>query len=258
MKNIIKLICLLPLGLASTSYAASNFVEGSRGSATLHPSCREDNTGLTAIGVALPVGPDINVTVGSSKTSMVVSLPLPEHLISTDRKGTVFNANPIMSAAPSDNQSVMFGTGFMKGAVAKCGRKDKTEDTKTAFWKVKEINSYDVESNKLTTLPYIPTDAFVTVELGFAAPKFAPESCLKTMTIRGSQVARCDQVDADTKMLIAGAEPDIRTKGTRIIIERDLMKNPLPESCGEGLTIKVEPTDAEVDAIKEKMKMLTP
>jgi hypothetical protein len=57
MKNIVKLMLLLPFGMLSTLQAETHFTEGSRDVVPLHPSCREENTGLTAVAVMLPNGP---------------------------------------------------------------------------------------------------------------------------------------------------------------------------------------------------------
>jgi hypothetical protein len=261
MKSITTLMLAVGVVLPMQIQAATTFVEGSRDSVTLHPSCRTENTGLTALGVVLPNGPEIKVTVskpGEEKTTSIMSLPYPDALISTNRKGEVFDANPVMGAAPSLNNAAIFGAGVIKATVAAYGSRKTTEDTKMVFWKLKEVNSYDVESNTLTTLPYMPAGDFITVELGVVLPKFTPSSCLKTLRSRGAQIARCDQIDPDTKTILAKNEPDIRKKRMRLTIERDLMKNPLPEHCGEGLDVTVEPTDAEVDALKAKMEAMTP
>jgi len=78
------------------------------------------------------------------------------------------------------------------------------------------------------------------------------------MNVRGTQITRCDQVDPDTKTIVADSKPDLRTKGTRIIVERDLMKNPLPDRCGKGISITVEPTEEEAKELEAKMATLTP
>lgn len=202
MKHIIKLMLLLPIGMASTLQAATTFPEGSRDSVPLHPSCRTENTGLTAVGLMLPNGPEINVTIdipGKKGTPTMVSLPYPKALITTDRKGGVFNGNPIMSASPSYNKAALFGMDTIKSTVPAYGSKDKIEDTRMVFWKLKEVNVYDVETNSLMTLPYVPVNEFITVDLGFAAPKFAPESCLMSMNVRGTQ--KSDDVTKLTLLL---------------------------------------------------------
>ncbi len=260
MRKIIKPLVLLGMGIVSPLQAATTFLEGARDTVTLHPSCRTENTGLTAIGVALPVGPVINATIsspGADDIETSVTLPLPSVLMTTDRSGNEFGANPIMGARPSFNQSAIFGSDIMMGTVATYGRSSKEEDTKMVFWKVKGANSYDMETNTLTTLPYIPAGELVTVELGFALPKFTATSCLKTLKIQGAQIARCDQIDPATKQVLADSEPDLRQKRTRLTVERNLEKNPLPASCGEGMTVTVSPTDAEVDEIKAKMATIT-
>lgn len=261
MKSILKLMILLPLGAVSTSQAGTTFLEGSRDAVPLHPSCRTENTGLTAVGLMLPNGPEINVSIdkpGKKSTPSAMSLPLPQFLYTKDRKGNMFNANPIMSATPSYSKAGIFGMDTIKATVPKYGSKDKTEDTRMVFWKLKEVNAYDVETNTLMKLPYIPVSGFLTVDLGFAAPKFTPESCLVSMNVRGTQVARCDQIDPATHTIIAGSKPDIRTKRMRLIIERDLMKNPLPAHCGDGIKVTVQPTEAEAKEIEAKMLTLTP
>lgn len=263
MKNITKLMLLLPLGMVAPLQAETTFQEGDRDAVTLHPSCRNENTGLTAMGVILPNGPEIRVTVSNpdsdgEDTTTSMSLPYPDALISTDRKGNVFNGNPIMSARPSFNQAAIFGTDFTTATVATYGSKEKTEDTKMAFWKLKGVNSYDADTNALVTLPYVPASGFITVELGFALPKFTPTSCLLTMNVRGTQIARCDQVDPTTKTVVAGGEPDIRTKRMRLTVERDLENNPLPAHCGDGIVITVEPTEAEAAELEAKMVAMTP
>lgn len=250
---------LLPIAAVTLPVqAATTFTEGARDAVTLHPSCRTEDTGLTAIGVILPNGPDIKVTMGKSKESSIMTLPYPDALISMDRKGKVSNANPVMSAAPSFNYSALFGMDTVSATVAAYGSKKKTEDTKMVFWKLKSVNTYDEKTNKLSEIAYLPAGAFLTVEMGFALPKFTSTSCLKTLHARGAQVARCDQVDPETKKVLASSEPDIRKKRMRLTIERDLMKNPLPEHCGEGLVATVEPTDEEVETLKARMAAMTP
>jgi hypothetical protein len=256
MRNFTKLFLLLPFAAVSTAQAATTFLEGSRDSVPIHPSCREENTGLTAVGVALPVGPTIKVTIGKEDTSTLATLPYPAALISTDRKGNVFNANPIMGASPSFNKAALFGMDTVKGMVAPYGSKSKTEDTKTVIWKLKDVNLYDIETKEMSTSPYIPAGGFVTVEMGFALPKFAPESCIVMMKVQGAQFARCDEIDPVTKSIKAGGEIDLRQKRMRLNVERDLEKNPLPANCGEGLTVTVEPTDEEVEAIKTLMNAM--
>ncbi|RLA25712.1 MAG: hypothetical protein DRQ62_01705 [Gammaproteobacteria bacterium] len=261
MKNIATLMFLLPLGMVSTVQAETTFTEGARDAVTLHPSCRNENTGLTAMGVVLPNGPEIKVTVDNpdgEETTFTMMLPYPDALISKDRKGNVFNGNPIMGARPSFNQAALFGTDFTNATVATFGSKSETEDTKMAFWKLKGVNVYDIESNTLITLPYVPEGELVTVELGFALPKFTPESCLATMNVRGAQVARCDQIDSATKTILVGSEPDIRKKRMRLTVERDLENNPLPAHCGEGISVTLEPTDAEAAELEAKIMTMVP
>ena len=253
MQNLAKLFLLLPFTVVSTTQAATSFLEGARDTVTIHPSCREDNTGLTAVGVALPVGPTIKVTIGKEETSKLTTLPYPEALISTDRKGNVFNGNPVMGARPSFNQAAMFGMDTIQGMVAPYGSKSTTEDTKTIIWKVKGVNLYDIETKMMSAVPYVPAGEFVTVNMGFALPKFAPESCIAMLKVQGAQFARCDEIDPMSKSIKVGGEIDLRQKRMRLNIERDLEKNPLPANCGEGLTVTVEPTDEEVEAIKELM-----
>ena len=237
MNNIAKLTFLLSLGIVPTVYAAgTTFTEGARDAVTLHPSCRDENTGLTAMGVVLPNGPEIKVTMKGAdgkNVSSIMSLPYPDALISKSRNGDIFNANPIMGARPSFNQSALFGMDTITATVPAYGSKGKTEDTKMAFWKLKGVNSYDVETNTLSSLPYVPASEFITVELGFSLPRFTAESCLVTMNVRGAQVARCDQYDPDSKTIVAGSEPDIRKKRMRLTVNRDLEKNPLPARCGK-------------------------
>lgn len=256
MQNVTKFLLLLPFTMASTTQAATSFLEGARDTVTIHPSCREDNTGLTAVGVALPVGPTIKVTMGKEETSTLATLPYPAALISTDRKGNVFNGNPVMGARPSFNQAAMFGMDTIQGTVAPYGSKSKTEDTKTVIWKVKGVNLYDIETKMMSAAPYVPAGEFVTVDMGFALPKFAPESCIAMLKVQGAQFARCDEIDSATKTIKAGGEVDLRQKRMRLHIERDLEKNPLPANCGEGMTVTVEPTDEEVEAIKELMNAM--
>lgn len=261
MKNIAKLIFLLPMGMVSTLQAETTFQEGARDTVTLHPSCRDKNTGLTAMGVVLPNGPEIKVTIDNpdgEETTSTMTLPYPDGLISTDRKGNVFNGNPIMGARPSFNQSALFGTDLTTATVAAYGSKSKTEDTKMAFWKLKGVNVYDIESNSMMTLPYVPEGELVTVELGFALPKFTPKSCLATMNVRGTQIARCDQIDPATKAILAGSEPDIRKKRMRLTVERDLENNPLPAHCSDGISVTLEPTDAEAADLEAKIMTMTP
>jgi len=262
MKKAATLIFLLPLGLISNLQAETTFEEGARDVVTLHPSCRTENTGLTAMGIALPNGPEVKVTAdflgGDSPTSFTMSLPRPDILISTDRKGDVFNANPIMGASPSFNQAALFGTDTIKGTVPTYGSRDTTEDTRMVFWKLKGVNHYDIDTNTLMSLPYVPEGELITLELGFALPKFAPNSCLVSLNVRGTQVARCDQIDPVTKTLVANAEPDIRTKRMRLTAERNLEKNPLPAHCGAGIDATIEPTDAEAELVIEKVKTMTP
>jgi len=260
MRKIIKPLVLLGIGMVSPLQAATTFLEGARDVVTLHPSCRTENTGMTAIGVALPVGPEINVTISSPDADDVttsMTLPAATALMTTDRSGNEFSANPIMGARPSFNQSSIFGSDFLTGAVAPYGSSNKEEDTKMVFWKVKGVNSYDMGTNTLVTLPYIPAGELITVELGFALPKFTSTSCLKTLKIKGAQIARCDQIDPATKTILANSEPDLRQKSTRLTVERNLEKNPLPAHCGEGITATVTPTDAEVEDIKAKMATIT-
>ncbi|BCG64134.1 MAG: hypothetical protein methR_P1902 [Methyloprofundus sp.] len=247
--------------MVSTTQAATSFLEGARDTVTIHPSCREENTGLTAVGVALPVGPVVKATIsraGEEDAEMLATFPYPSLFMTTDRRGNVFNANPIMGASPSYNQAAMFGMDTIQGTVIAYGSREKTEDTKMAFWKVKNVNSYDIDTNTLNTLAYVPANEFVTVDLGFALPKFVPESCISMMKIQGAQFARCDQVDPSSKTVLAGSEPDLRQKRMRLHVERDLEKNPLPASCGEGVTITLEPTDEDVDAIKVIMNGMNP
>ncbi len=261
MRNIAKLMLLLPMGMVSTLQAETTFKEGARDAVTLHPSCRNENTGLTAMGVVLPNGPEIKITVdnpGGEETTSTMTLPYPDALISTDRKGNVFNGNPIMGARPSFNQSTLFGTDLTTATVAAYGSKSKTEDTKMAFWKLKEVNVYDIDSNSMMTLPYVPEGELMTVELGFALPKFTPKSCLATMNVRGSQIARCEKINPDTKTIQVGSEPDIRKKRMRLTVERDLEKNPLPAHCGAGISVTLEPTDAESTALEAKIMTMTP
>ena len=202
MKIIAKLALFFGALIVSNLQAATTFTEGARDTVTLHPSCRTENTGLTAIGVALPVGPEVNVTMPNADgedVTTVMSLPYSDALITTSRSGDVFNANPIMGASPSFNQAAIFGMDTIQGTVAPYGSKNKTEDTKSVFWKLKGVNSYDLASNSLVTLAYLPAGKLITVELGFALPKFTPESCLVTLNVRGAQLARCDQIDPVTK-----------------------------------------------------------
>lgn len=261
MKVFAKLMLLLPIGIVPTLQAETTFQEGARDAVTLHPSCRTENTGLTAMGVVLPNGPEIKVTIDNpdgEETTSTMTLPYPAALISPDRKGNVFNGNPIMGARPSYNQAALFGTDITTATVAAYGSKSKTEDTKMAFWKLKSVNVYDIDSNTLMTLPYVPEGELVTVELGFALPKFTPESCLATMNVRGAQIARCDQIDPATKAILAGSEPDIRKKRMRLTVERNLEENPLPAHCGEGISVTLEPTDAEAEALEAKIMTMTP
>ena len=244
--------------MVSTLQAETTFKEGSRDAVTLHPSCRDENTGMTAIGVSLPNGPEIKVTIGKEKTSTIMTLPYPDALITTNRKGDVFNGNPIMGARPSFNQAGIFGADIITAPVAAYGRSSKTEDTKMVFWKLKGVNVYDMDSNTLKTLPYIPNGELVTVELGFALPKFAPDNCLVSMNVRGSQMARCEKIDPATKAILAGSEADIRKKRMRLTVERDLEKNPLPANCGEGITATIESTDAEAELLEAKLMAMTP
>ncbi len=255
MKNIAKLMLLLPIGITAPVQAGTSFTEGARDTVTIHPSCRTEDTGLTAIGVVLPNGPDIKVTIGSgdSKTTSVMTLPYPDALISKDRKGNISDANPIMGASPSFNQAAIFGTDVMKATVAAYGKKKTTEDSKMIFWKLKGVNAYDAATDKLISMPYVPAGGFITVEMGFSLPRFTPTSCLKTLKARGKQIARCDQVDSTSHTIVANSEADIREKRMRLTINRDLVKNPLPEHCGKGLEVTIEATDAEVEALKAKM-----
>lgn len=261
MKNIMKLMFLLPVGIVPTLQAETTFLEGARDAVTLHPSCRNENTGLTAMGVVLPNGAEIKVTVDNpdgEDTETLMNLPYPDALITTNRSGDVFNANPIMGARPSFNQAGIFGTDIVIAPVPLYGRNNETEDTRMAFWKLNAVNSYDVNSNTLMSLAYVPEGELITVELGFALPKFTPTSCLMTMNVRGAQVARCDQIDPVTKKIMAGSEPDIRKKRMRLTVERNLERNPLPTHCGKGITITVEPTDAEAAMLEAKMLAMTP
>lgn len=262
MKNTVKLIVLLSFVIASNVQAETTFLEGSRDAVTIHPSCRDENTGMTAIGVVLPNGPQIKVTIeredGEDEETIIMSLPYPEFLISTDRRGNVFNGNPIMGARPSLNQSAIFGADTISATVPTYGSRDTTEDTRLAFWKLKGINVYDKESNTLKTLSYVPNGEFITVELGFALPKFAPESCLMSLNVRGGQMARCEQVDSSSQTILANSEVDIRKKRMRLTAERDLENNPLPAHCGEGLNVTVEPTDEEVADLEVRMLAMTP
>ena len=248
---------LLPLGATLSVQAATSFTEGARDSVTLHPSCRTEDTGLTALGVVLPNGPDIKVTMGKSKESTIMSLPYPNAFYSMDRKGNIFDANPVMGASPSFKDAI-FGTDSMMATVAAYGSRKKTEDTKMIFWKIGSVNTYDIETNTLMSANYMPAGGFVTVEMGFSLPKFTKTSCLKTIHVRGAQIARCDQVDPATKTILASSEADLRKKRMRLDVTRDLMKNPLPEACGEGLDVTIEPTDAEVEALMTKMGTMTP
>lgn len=251
MRNCIKIFVLLSITLTSTTQAATSFLEGARDSVTIHPSCRTENTGLTAVGVALPAGPIVKVTLDDEdKTSMMLTLPYTAALISTDRKGNVFAGNPIMGARPSYNQAAMFGTATIQGTVAAYGSKDTTEDTKMAFWKVKAANSYDMDTHTISSLAYVPASEFVTVELGFALPKFAPDSCIMMMKVQGAQFARCDEIDPVSKTVLPTSVPDLRQKRMRLEVSRNLEKNPLPANCGEGMTVTLEPTEEEVEAIK--------
>jgi hypothetical protein len=184
------------------------------------------------------------------KTSMMLTLPYTAALISTDRKGNVFAGNPIMGARPSYNQAAMFGTATIQGTVAAYGSKDTTEDTKMAFWKVKAANSYDMDTHTINSLAYVPASEFVTVELGFALPKFAPDSCIMMMKVQGAQFARCDEIDPVSKTVLPTSVPDLRQKRMRLEVSRNLEKNPLPANCGEGMTVTLEPTEEEVEAIK--------
>lgn len=261
MKNIVKFILLLPFGLVPTIHAETNFTEGSRDVVPLHPSCRTENTGLTAVGVMLPNGPKVRLTIdkpGEKGTTTKVSMSSFNVLISPDRRGNVYSGNTIMSASPSYNKSGIFGMDSSKGIVPAYGSRNTTEDTRIVYWKLNKVNVYDVETNSLMELPYIPVNEFITVDLGFALPKFAPESCLVSMNVRGTQVARCDQVSPDTKTIIEGSMPDIRSKRMRLISERDLTTNPLPAHCGEGLNITVEPTEEEAEEMEAKMATLIP
>lgn len=187
-----------------------------------------------------------------------MTLPYPKALITTSRDGEIFNGNPIMSARPSFNQAAIFGMDTIKASVPAFGSRNTSEDTKMVFWKLKEVNAYDVDSNSLMMLPYVPAGEFITVELGFALPKFTADSCLATMNVRGAQIARCDQIDPESKTVKVGSEPDIRKKRMRLTVERDLENNPLPARCGEGLNVTIEPTDAEVEEIQAKLKAMTP
>jgi len=262
MTKTTKLISLLPILMVSTLHAETNFLEGSRDVVSLHPSCRTENTGMTAVGVVLPNGPEIKVTIEDSEgneTTSNMPLPYPAALITTSRSGDeVFNGNPIMSAGPSFNQATMFGMDTITEPVPVFGSRETEEDVRMIFWKVKAANVFDINSNTLTGLPYIPVNGFIVLDMGFASPKFAPESCLMSMNVRGAQVARCDQVDAETKMILADGTPDIRKKRMRLIIERDLDNNPLPGRCGEGLSVTIEPTDAEVEELIAKINTMTP
>lgn len=261
MKNIVKLMLLLPFGMVSTLQATTTFTEGSRDVVPLHPSCRTANTGLTAVGVMLPNGSEVKVTVNElSKNGTPSKVPFsyPEALITTNRAGDAFNGNAIMSASPSYNKAGIFGMDTIKASVPAYGSRGTNEDTRMVFWKLNKVNVYDVETNSLTELPYIPVNEFFTVDLGFSLPKFAPESCLVSMNVRGTQVARCDQIDPETNTIIAGSEPDIRAKRMRLIAERDQVRNPLPANCGKGISITVEPTDGEAEAFKLKMGTLAP
>lgn len=257
MRHSTKLCLLFSITLTSTAQAATTFLEGARDTVTIHPSCRTENTGLTAVGVALPVGPVVKATMDDeNETTMMVTFPYPAGLISTDRSGNVFNGNPIMGARPSYNQAAMFGTATVQGTVAAYGSKETTEDTKMAFWKVKGANSYDLESHTLSTLAYVPAGEFVTVELGFALPKFAPDSCIAMIKVQGAQFARCDEIDPVSKTVLPASQPDLRQKRMRLLVERDVEKNPLPAHCGEGITVTLEPTDEEVEEIKTIMNAM--
>lgn len=261
MRNIAKVFLIFSISTVSTTHAATNFLEGARDVVPLHPSCREENTGLTAVGVALPSGPVVKATISSATAedkTMEVTFPYPAQLITTDRKGNVFNGNPIMGATPSFNQAAMFGMDTIQGVVAPYGSSETTEDTKMVFWKVKGASIYDLDSNTMSTIPYIPAGELVTVELGFALPKFAPESCIVMMKVQGAQFARCDQIDPATSSVKADSQADLRQKRMRLTVDRNLETNPLPANCGEGLTVTLEPTDAEVDSIKAIMEGMTP
>ncbi|NOQ64768.1 MAG: hypothetical protein GQ582_09680 [Methyloprofundus sp.] len=262
MTKNMKLISLLPFLMASNVQAASNFLEGSRDVVSLHPSCRTENTGMTVVGLVLPNGSEVKVTSEDSEgneSTVNMQLPLPGVLMTTSRRSDeTFNGNPIMSAGPSFNQAGMFGMDTITAPVPAFGSKNTEEDVRMLFWKVKASNVFDAASNTLTELPYIPVNGFIILEMGFASPKFTPSSCLLSMNVRGAQVARCDQVDPETKMIVADSTPDIRQKNMRLIIERDLENNPLPAECGEGLSVTVEPTDAEVDELIAKMNAMTP
>lgn len=163
-----------------------------------------------------------------------------------------------MTPSPSYNKAGMFGMDTTKGPVPTFGSKDTSEDIRVVYWKLNKVNIYDVETNSLTELSYIAVNEFITVDLGFALPKFAADSCLMSMNVRGTQVARCDQIDPDTKMIIPGSTPDIRAKRMRLVAERDLENNPLPAHCGEGINVTVEPTEEEAEEIKAIMATLTP
>ncbi|NOQ14150.1 MAG: hypothetical protein GQ583_06695 [Methyloprofundus sp.] len=262
MTKTMKLMFLLPIVMAPTLQAETNFLEGARDVVSLHPSCRTENTGMTAVGVVLPNGPEIKVTIegpdGNDVTNNL-SLPYPDALITTSRRSDeVFNGNPIMSASPSFNQAAMFGMDIIKAPVSAFGSRNTEEDAKMIFWKVKAANVYDANSNTLMELPYIPVNGFIILEMGFALPKFTPASCLMSMNVRGAQISRCDEVDPETKMILADSKPDIRKKRMRLIVERDLENNPLPAHCGEGISVTIEPTDVEVEELTAKMNMMTP
>ncbi|BCX81494.1 hypothetical protein MIT9_P1072 [Methylomarinovum caldicuralii] len=251
MKSIAYTAITAPLLLlASLPVSAATFSEGGRETTLIHPNCRGESQGLTLVGLAVPAGPQVKVSIGDNDP-VIVAFPQENYLISKSRRGPeTYPANPLMGTVPSMNDGAVFAMEVIRDEVAPYGSRNSTTDTRYILWRVRAIHKFDHTTGMIKTLDYVPGTDLVTPGIGFELPSFHPDSCLAKLQVVTPVVMRCDPIDPAAGEIATG-EPTLRSKNFRHVIERNLATNPLPARCGEGLFVTIEPLDEEVEHMKQ-------
>jgi len=116
---------------------------------------------------------------------------------------------------------------------------------------------------------FVGTRGFLTpglrgrVPFEFSSPNFVAESCAKTLIVqiaiadicsRRPPLLRAQKVDLwipdnGSQLAVEGAAQGIDGIGApaNLVVNRNTLSNPLPESCGAGYTLTVTPSPAQVD-----------
>jgi len=211
-------------------------------------SCRDEQNRYhptTSIMALFPNGHQLVITPsgGQPVDYLVGDQGLVDYLQTADRDGNLYSGNLVMGIKPAARALAAFSMlHTIPGPVPPFyshGLHDR--DTRAIHWMGGSI----------------PNDWYVDLPFRVRLPKINPQSCIRKITVAIPSVQECEGgyklawIGTDRSGRYApGSDPKVKVYtdySATFTIVRDLAKNPLPPSCGQGIEVKVAPPASEID-----------